>query len=333
MDLSVFNTFHFLRPLWLLALLPLWTFVVWLGLRAGRDGSWSRVIDSELLPMLQLQGGGRRQTPWRLLGAIWTLTALALAGPAWQHQQSPAFRAPADWIVVLDLSPSMTAADLVPSRIVRARYAIEDILNAARDARVSLVAFAGEAHVVAPLTTDVATVRSLLEPLTPDIMPESGDQLAPALNEAARLMRTAAGRHAQVVVLSDGVSDPAQALQAAQQLKQQGATLHVIGIGTTAGAPEPNDNGGFVKDAQGRSVLSKLPVDQLLRIATAGNGDYVPVNNLSDMIAGLQTAHSYQLERDQQPSQMHVDTWLNGGIWLLPPILLLASLFARRGWL
>jgi Ca-activated chloride channel homolog len=333
MDLSMLNAFHFLRPLWLLALLPLWMFVAWLALRAGRDGSWSKVIDSELLPMLQLQGGGRRQTPWWLLGAIWTLTALALAGPSWQQQQSPAFRAPADWIVVLDLSPSMTATDLAPNRITRARYAIEDILNAARDARVSLVAFAGEAHVVAPLTTDVATVRSLLEPLNPDIMPESGDQLAPALHAVARLIQTAASRHAQVLVLSDGVADPAQALQAAQQLKQQGATLHVISVGTTAGAPEPNGEGGFVQDAQGRSVLSKLPVDQLQRIAGAGGGDYLPVNNQRNLIARLQAMHAYQLEQDQSQSQMHVNTWLNGGIWLLPPILLLASLFARRGWL
>ncbi|WP_312632366.1 vWA domain-containing protein, partial [Mammaliicoccus sciuri] len=87
-------------------------------------------------------------------------------------------------VVVLDLSPSMAAADLQPDRVTRARYAIDDLLGAARDARVGLVAFSDEPYTVSPLTDDVATVRALSQPLAPGIMPSAGDQLAPALRQA-----------------------------------------------------------------------------------------------------------------------------------------------------
>jgi Ca-activated chloride channel homolog len=333
MDLNALRAFHFLQPWWLLTLPPLWLLAAWFSWRRVRDGGWSQVIDSELLSALRLRSGDAGQSPWWLLTLIWTVAALALAGPAWQREQSATFRAPQNWLVVLDLSPSMLATDALPDRAARARYAITDLLNAARDARVGLVVFAGEAHVVTPLTSDVETVRALLPPLAPGIMPESGDQLAPALTEAKHLLDSARAQHAQVLLLTDGFVDPAQALQVAQQLKQQGAILHVVGVGTAAGAPEPDSKGGFVKDPQGRSVLSKLPVDQLQRVAAAGGGDYVPLSDVSALIASLQRTHAYQLEQNQTRTQLKVATWRNGGVWLLPPLLLLVSLLARRGWL
>lgn len=327
---SALHAFHFLQPAWLWALPLLWLLIAWHAWRQRRDGGWSSVIDAELLPALQLQQQGQGGSPWWLLLLLWTLVPVALAGPAWQREEVPAFRAPDDWVLLMDLSPSMAAADMPPDRAARARYAIEDILNAAKDARVALIAFAGEAHVVAPLTSDVATVRALLPPLSPDIMPESGDQLAPALDEASKLLHAAAAQHGKIIVLTDGIADPSQALQAAQHLKQQGIVLNVVGIGTAEGAPVPGKN-GFAQDAQGHNLLSKLPVDQLQRVASAGGGAYVPVSQFDALIQHLQDAHAY--ERDQQvATKLHLNAWRNGGIWLLPPILLFAALLARRGW-
>jgi len=325
--------FHFLHPLWLLAVPPFWVLAAWLGRRAGGDGAWSGVIDAALLPALRLQAGKGTRSPWWLLALAWTLAALALAGMTWQRAPSAAYRAPIDWILVLDLSPSMAAADVPPDRAARARYAIADFLNAAKDERVALVVFAGEAHTVAPLTTDVATIRALLPPLVPSIMPESGDQLGPALNEASRLMRTVASRRAQVVVFTDGVSDPANALRAAQRLRQQGALVNVIGVGTTSGAPLPDAQGGFVQDAQGRSVLSRLAVDQLEHIAAAGGGYYTPVSEAGALVARLQALSASPASGQQINTHQHVNAWQNGGIWLLPPLLLVVPLLARRGWL
>ncbi len=335
MDLKALSALHFLHPLWLLALPPLLLLAVWLARSRGRDGNWSRIVDSDLLPLLRLSekhGGG--QSPWPLVGAVWVLAILALAGPAWTRLETPAFRSPSAWVLVMDLSPSMGATDVDPSRVTRARYAAADLLAAAHDARVGLVAFAGEPHTVAPLTTDVATVRLLLKPLTPGLMPEPGDNLAPALDEAQRLLSASYARHGHVVVFSDGFSDPAKAFLTAQRLREQGTTVDVVGVGTRAGAPEPDGKGGFFTDSQGRPQLTRVSTDELQHLATAGGGQFVSVGALPDLLSTLQSDESHEVDTHDEPAKAkRLDTWRNEGIWLLPPLLLLAALLARRGWL
>lgn len=333
MDVSALHLFHFLHPAWLLLLPLLIAFAGWMRWRQSRSGAWSQIMDKELVEALRLESGGGGGGPWALLAGIWVLGILALAGPAWQRLPGLGFRAPEDWIIVLDLSPSMAVADLAPDRTTRARFAINDLLDAAHDARVGLIAFAGEAHTVVPLTSDVATIRGLLPPLSPALMPESGDALGPALNQAGRLMQQSGSRHARVLVLSDGCADPAQALTAAQRLAGQGGVVDVIGFGTSAGAPLKDASGGFVHDEQGRSVIAHLPVDQLQSIAGAGHGRYWPAQDLGQLIGGLQTRRANPLEEQSIATEHQVSSWRNEGVWLLPPILLLGLLIARRGWI
>jgi Ca-activated chloride channel family protein len=336
MGLNHFMTsLHFLHPTWLLALPPLWLLTVWLARSNANDGNWSRIVDSQLLPLLRVGEGRRSRSVWPLLvGLMWTLAVLALAGPAWNRVKSPAFRAPASWVLVLDLSPSMAASDVKPSRIARARYAAADILSAAHDAHVGLVVFAGEPHTVTPLTSDVATAKVLLQPLSPGLMPESGDRLAPALEESERLL-SAGGytRHGQVVVLSDGVSDPVEALRVAQELRKQGSTVHVISVGTAAGAPEPNGKGDFIHDASGNLQITRVQAEQLRHIASAGGGEFVGASGVAGLVAALEAQQSHSLDADNSSPQTRLDTWQNGGVWLLPPLLLLAAWLARRGWI
>jgi Ca-activated chloride channel homolog len=324
--------FHFLHPYWLLALPPLLTLAVWLARRRGRDGAWPRLLDGDLLSLLRLSESAEARSPWPLIGLLWTLAVLALAGPTWQRQVTPAYRAPAAWVVALELSPSMDAADLMPSRIVRARYAIDSLLAASHDARVGLVAFAGDSYTVAPLTSDVATVRNLAQPLAPSLMPESGDRLAPALEESARLLQASPGRDRQVIVLTDGFTDPARALISAQQLHRQGIVVNVVGVGTSSGAPEPDGNGGFVRSASGQVVLTRLDSDLLQRVAAAGGGRFVPLSALPELVAALQAAGSRRMSSGVAAPHVRLASWLNDGVWLLPPLLLLAALLARRGW-
>ena len=331
MDLRALSAFHFLHPAWLLALPVLLAWVLWRRRPGG--GDWMKVADPELLAALRIGAKRGGSSPWPLIGALWTLAILALAGPAWSQLQTPAFRAPSAWVLVLDLSPSMSATDTPPSRVARARYAAADILDAARDARVALVAFAGEPHVVAPLTTDVATVRVLLKPLTPALMPESGDQLAPALETAGHLLEAGAARHGRVIVLSDGFADPADSLRVAQELRQKGVTVDVIGSGTQAGAPEPDGRGGgFVLDPNGRPRLTRQRTDELRRVAAAGGGHFISTDAAAkSLLPSLETAGSTDMRADA--SRAHLSTWRNEGIWLLPLLLLVAGLLARRGWL
>ncbi len=327
------ENFHFLHPGWLAALPLLWGLAAWRILRQQRDGGWARVIDPELLTALRLPGG-RGGSPWWWLLAAWTLAVLALAGMTWERDQRIGYHAPTDWILVMDLSPSMAATDVPPDRATRARYVISDFLKAAQDTRVALVVFAGEAHTVAPLTTDVETVRALLPPLAPNIMPEAGDELAPALDEASRLIHTAASVQPRVVILTDGIVDPARALESAQRLRAQGATIDVVGIGSESGAPIPLTEGGFQQSSQGGSLLSKLPVDQLERIAAAGGGRYVSASESNQLIDTLKQERSYRArEENTESTAQRVQSWRNDGIWLLPILLLPVTLLARRGWL
>ena len=324
---------HFLHPWRLLALPPLLAFAAWLASRRARDGAWPRVVEGELLPLLRLGEAGRALSPWPLFAAAWTLAVFALSGPSWQRQASPAYRLPASWVVALDLSPSMEASDVAPSRVARARFAIDDLLSSAHDARVGLVAFAGEAYTVAPLTTDVATVRNLSRALSPRLMPESGNRLSPALEAAARLLGAGRGPDRQVIVLMDGLSDPAQALLTAERLRRKGVIVNIVGVGTRAGAPEPDGKGGFRRDAQGRVVMAHLRPALMQRIAAEGGGRFVLLDQLPRLIADLHAAGEHSVGAAAAAPRVQLATWLDGGIWLLPPLLLCAALLARRGWI
>lgn len=334
MVVSALSRFHFLHPAWLLALpvLAVLAGLAWWH-RSQRDGTWARLVDSPLRPLMRLGGGGGERSAGWLIAAAWTAAVLALAGPTWQHAERPGYRAPAAWVLLLDLSPSMTASDVWPSRVARARYAIENLLSRAEDARVALVVFAGDPYTVTPLTTDVATIRSLLQPLAPGLMPEAGHRLAPALAAAQRLLHRGGAGHGQVIVVSDGFTDPAPALAAAARLRAAGDTVNVVGVGTRGGAPERDAAGDFVRAVGGAIVVSRLERARLERIAAAGGGRYVSVAGLAQLITALNAARAHAIDTGLAAGEARIASWRNEGIWLLPGLLLLTALFARRGWL
>ena len=330
--MELIRHFQFLRPAWLLALPLLWALSIWLA-RHTDEGGWAQLIDADLLPGLRLDSGGKRsRLRWLLLALAWTLAALALAGPSWQQAPSIAYRGNSAWVLVMDLSPSMLAADVTPNRVTRARYALDDILNAAQDARVGLIAFSDEPYTVTPMTDDVATIRALLPPLNPDIMPSAGDNVAPALEQAGKLLQQGGGKNGQIVVLTDGFADPSSAFAAAKILKSHGYTVDVVGIGTLAGAPLGQAGGGFAQNAQGKLNLSRLDVGRLQQLASSGGGDYVGLAQLPNLIGELQ-ARTDRSSHATEQKDIRVAHRLDGGIWLLPLLLLAAALLARRGWL
>lgn len=331
--------FHFLRPWWLVALPLLWALVAWLARQHSQRGNASAFIDADLLPALRLDaaevdGNGHKPglSPWPWLALAWTLAALALAGPSWRHETTTAYRAPAAWVLVLDLSPSMAATDLAPSRVARARYLVDDILGVARDARVGMVVFSDEPYTVAPLTQDVATVRTLLPVLAPDLMPSPGDHLAPALEQVRKLLATSGARDKRIVLLSDGFDDLAAALRSATALQQQGISLSVVGMGTADGAPRRNTDGSFVLDGQGQPQMTRLNTDLLQQLASAGGGRYVDSAQPGALLSDLQSATPRPGEAVAEQGQS-VAHWLDAGAYLLPAVLLLAALLARRRWL
>ena len=317
------SEFHFLRPWWFLALLPVLLLLIGAWRGRSRGTVWRAVCDQALLDRLWLEPPGKvSRLPWLLAGLGWLLAVVALAGPAWERQPEPVWRSQAARVLVLDLSASMTAADPAPSRLERARFKIRDMLARADEGRIGLVVFAGEPHTVAPLTDDVDTVANLLDALATDIVPAAGDAAAPALALARALLEQAGVERGDVVLLSDGIADPAAALGVVGRWRDRGHRLSVLGIGTAQGAPLPGSAGQMTR-------LNPAPLRELAR---AGGGAYSALSaDDRDLNRVLLAPRDAAALRDMQGRG--VERWVEHGAWLLPLLLLLGAAGFRRGWL
>ncbi len=325
--MSDLTLFHFLRPLWLLALLP----AGWLLWHLGRGGRqqqfWQQLCDAHLLPQLWLEQPGRpSKLPLALLGGGWLLAIVALAGPSWEQSPEISYKTHPARVLVLDLSAAMNATDLPPSRLAQARFKLHDLLEASREGETALLVFAGEPHLVTPLTSDVETIAAMLPALSPAIMPVPGDKATPALQMAGALLEQAGFQRGEIVLLSEGVGDQASALTAIAELAERGYRVSVLGIGTPAGAPIPHADGTF-----GR--ISRLDETALRELARQGNGRYRRIRADSEDITALAGGHD-QLRNSGTKTLSHsLQHWVEHGVWLLPPLLLLAAIGYRRGWL
>ena len=266
--------FHFAEPLWLLALLipaALWL-LPHMRHSEGDEARLSAYADAHLLPHLMLGRRDRRPSQrrrffwWTLL---WVPAVLAMAGPRWDFTEVAVARPGTNLVILLDLSRSMDAADERPSRMVRARQEIEDLLDSDRGVKVGLVAFASVAHVVAPITEDSDTLRHLLPSLSTDLVHFSGSRLSQGFARARLLLDgQPKGEPGALLVITDG-DFAEQGLEAeAAALRESGIRVHVLGVGTPGGArvPLPPMAGG------GAPVVSKLEESKLRALADAGGG-------------------------------------------------------------
>lgn len=323
--------FHFLRPAWLL-LLPLLIALVPLLCRARAPGGpWRRVIDPALLPHL-LEGAapGRRCLPAALLGLLWVLLALGLAGPTWEREPEPLLETRQYHVVLLDLSPSMNAADLAPSRLARARFEVLDLLRLAADGQTALVAFGPEPYLVAPLTGDAETIALQVPLLETGLLPVAGERRTDlALALAGELLDGAAAPAGSVVLVSDGVGPRAASLAAAERLRAAGHQVHVLAVGTAAGAPLAQD-GGLLRGGDGSVRLARLDEDGLRALAVTGGGLYRAAVAGDGDVQALVAAAARERAEGGQDSTVR---WRDLGPWLVLAALPLALLGFRRGWL
>lgn len=322
---------HLLRPWWLLAALPLGA-LVWRHLgAAGRRGAWEQACDAELLRTLR-QDGGRRGIAAPLLAASAGLLAIvALAGPAWQRLPQPVLETSEARVIVLDLSRSMLAADVAPNRLEEARRGARELLNGLPGGRFGIVAFAGTAFTVLPLSDDRNTARHLLDVLEPGLMPVPGGNLAHALERALALLDGGGALRGDILVFTDstaGVGAQATARAAAAA----GHDLWVFGVGTPEGAPVPLPDGGFLRDRAGTVVRPALDEAALRALAAAGGGHYerltaetLPVERFAWRPQELSSAGA--------DGTFRTDAWRDEGRWLVLLLLPLAALAFRRGWI
>ena len=336
------ETFHFIRPLWLLALLPV-SWLLWnLYRRSTVVNQWHASVDPELLEHL-LDGEDSQDRKTLLfagLGLAWIICVLALAGPSWERRNTPTYRNAIERVLVVDLSRSMNAEDVKPSRLGRVRQKITDILDQSGDVDNAVVVFAAAPFVVAPLTNDTATIRSMLPSLSVDIMPAQGSRIGPALRKAHELLQSVRSRHGRILLFTDSAVD-GDALLAAEEIAQAGLTLSVIGAGSVDGAPIPQSRGGFLKDRENNIVIAQLDENNLENLARAGAGQYRKISTDQSDIDALLSAVIHtdggpdapgQQQAEQQDRQV-IEAWLDRGPWLVLLLLPMAAVVFRKGWL
>lgn len=316
--------FQFLRPEWLLALLPLVAGLILASRRRPRG--WEDVVDPGLRPHVIREGGSGSRGGLVLAGLAGLLAVLALAGPSVVREDAGLLEDASGLVVVLDLSRSMQSTDLQPDRITRARFKLDALLERRRSGRTGLVVFAGQAFVVTPLTRDIRTITALAGELEPAIMPARGSRPDRGVGRALELLANAGVHAGSILLLTDGAS--ADLLPVAREVRQAGHRLSILGAGTPAGAPIPRPEGGVVRDVAGDPVVPGLGEAGLREAARAGGGDYhrltLDTRDLDALLADGPAAG------DRTGSGTAREDL---GYWLLLPLLVLVPLAFRRGWL
>ncbi len=326
------NTFHFLRPEWLWGFLPLGGLLVLLAKRGAMAQLWESVCDAHLLPhVLVGTTGTKSNAPFILVGLGWALALVALAGPVWSQLPQPVFRAESALVIILDVSRSMDAQDVPPSRLTRAKHKILDILQARKEGQTALVIFAGEPFVVSPLTDDARTMKTLVQTLETNLMPVQGSRLDLALHMGHELLEQAVIPGGDLLLITDGEADP-NTVSTMKQIATKGRRISILGVGTEEGAPIP-ETGGFVKDESGTIVVPKLHPDSLQAAAQAAGGRYATVAlDDRDLHLVMPAVHTSSISTTPMPQQRMTDIWQEEGPWLVVALLVVALPAFRRGW-
>lgn len=331
---SMIENFHFLRPLWLLGLIPAIVFVIALWRVNSVVTAWDRAIDKSLLPfLLDRSKNASQRTPLLLLLAAWILSTFALAGPVWEQLPQPVQKREDALVVVLDLSLSMFAPDHVPNRLDLAKRKLRDILALRSEGQTALVVYAGDAHAVTPLTDDVVTITSLVPSLSPNIMPLFGSNPMAGIDIAINLLDDGSAARGKILLMTDGISGFDQELLIAEQMQATDYTLLIMGIGTEEGAPIRTNDGSFLTDENGAMVVPTLNRNVLQSLANRVNGRYHDIQLADSDLEYLLTDFDLLEDPEMSDVEEQFDVWYEFGPFLLLLVLPLAAMSFRRGWM
>lgn len=335
--LSDINQLHFIRPWAWLLLIPvivLW----WLYRTRGQQASgWAKLIDQHLLSWLMPKSQLGHSIKWQknLLLAFWILATIALSGPSWKQLPQPVFSNLAARVIVLDLSASMDAQDVKPSRLARAKFKLSDILKAIDDGQTGLVVYAGDGFALSPLTTDTDTIDNMVGVLATNLMPLVGTLPSKGIEKAIELLDNGAAGAGDIIWITDGASS--RELSKIKELIGNTAyNLNILAIGTADGAPIPMPNSsGFMKDNNGNIVIPKLNYDELASFADETDATLSPMTAGNDDIELLLKQEQLSIDEKLEKQDIMADSWQDAGFWILflaLPILLLGfkhrSMFA-----
>jgi Ca-activated chloride channel family protein len=318
-DTGQFTHFHFLRPWWLLVLIPLLLALRYLWSANNPIGKWRRIIAPQLLKAMLVSGGRNSWfNPISVAMLVVMLGAVALAGPTWKQQPSPFAEDVAALVIALDLSSSMQQRDVQPSRLERARQKVQDLLALRPGGLVGLIVYAGSAHSVIPLTNDADVVTNFLNAIESEMMPRKGKFPEKSLPIADRMLGDTPVP-GTVLIIGDGIS-PLTLASFEKYFSTRQHQLLVLGVGT--------ERSGENTDEAGTDTLIPLERAALEKLADTSNGYYQSLT--------FDPADVTRLNRRIDSHFVIVDDgsrpWVDAGYYLLYPIALIMLLWFRRGW-
>lgn len=337
---SFITNFHFVRPYWLLAIFVL-LLVLW-RLKKHRfyQSPWQQFLPPHLSHVL-VEGASSPQSTTKgstthlfLLKPfiIGLFAIIALAGPVWKKLPQPVYQTERGSVLIMDMSYSMYATDIKPNRLTRARFKAIDLLNKINEGDTGLIAYAGDAFVISPLTQDVKNIALLLPSLTPEIMPVPGANPIAALALAHEMLLNAGHLNGDIYWFTDDV-DNQEINDIYQWSNKFGHQLNILGVGSQNGAPITLPSGELLKDSSGAIVVPRLPSQKLRSLASRGNGNYQTIKNDDSDINHLIVNDNIHEKNnnEKQQSQQTGDQWQEQGAWLLVLVLPLLLSYFRRG--
>ncbi len=318
---------HFIRPEWLLALIPLALMFYLLRKDELQQSSWNRYIAPHLAKILISTSGQNSKNHIGILAFSWFIAVLALSGPALTKHNLPVFETNQGRVIIMDMSLSMYATDLAPNRLTQAKFKTTDLLKNLKEGETGLVAYAGEAFTISPLTRDTSTLLNLLPTLTPEIMPVPGSNLPLALEQSKSLLSQGGHIKGDIILLADGVSSK-QINQAKEVLSGTQYRLSVLALGSKQGAPIRLSDGQLMRDNRDQIVVPQTDYDALNHIASDNGGKLFVYRadggDLQALEQWLEQSHS------TKTSDLQGETWQDLGPYIALLLLLPALLSFRH---
>ncbi|MFT3869924.1 MAG: VWA domain-containing protein [Nibricoccus sp.] len=286
-------TFHWPHAFWLLLLPLAFAMGELRRRRAIASATHPKILRAEAGPSeLSLKPDTTGKITGRLRWRLWlglSLAVVALARPQWGKLEEAVYEESREIIIALDLSRSMRADDVRPSRLDRSKLLITSLLEQLRGERVGLVVFSGTAFLQSPLSADYEILRDFLPGLNPAYLPQGGSNYTALLQTSLTAFGSSGSADRFLIVLSDGEATDDDWKSHVAELKEKGIRVIGLGVGTAAGAMIPDGSGGFVKDERGAVVLSKLENATLQQLATETNGRYADASSWVDLAQLIQT--------------------------------------------
>jgi Ca-activated chloride channel family protein len=349
------SNFHFIRPWWLIAFAALFLALYLIKKARIYQSPWQHFLPQHLTKVLltrdkqdpskinttnavkkKSQSALNINKPWLKPLIIGSIVIISLAGPAWEKLPQPVYQLERGSVLIMDMSYSMYSTDTKPNRLVRSRYKANDLLTEINEGEIGLIAYAGDAFIISPLTQDIKNIELLLPSLSPDIMPIMGANALAALMLAHETLKNSGHLHGDIYWFTDDI-DNQEIADVYDWSAKFGHRLNILGVGTEAGAPIKLNSGELLKDNNGAIVVPKLPENKLSSLAKRGGGYYSTITSDDSDIkhitqhlrSDMKNNDLNNLSNNEQSTQG--DQFKEQGPWLLLLALPFILSYFRRG--